>query len=54
MAKDMMYAHHKGKGTMALILGLLILINAHWQVMGWSYFIGIILVLIGLVKLLKK
>jgi len=53
MAKEMM-CEHKGMGTKALILGLLILINAYWAHIGWDYFIGIIFVLMGLVKLLMK
>jgi uncharacterized membrane protein HdeD (DUF308 family) len=53
MAKEMM-CDYKGHSTMMLILGLLILINAYWAVVGWDYFIGIILVLKGLVKLSMK
>ena len=52
MAKEEMKC--KGKGIMALILGLLILANTYWVVLSWDYFIGIILVLVGIIKLLKK
>jgi len=53
MAKEMDMKYSKGKGTMMLILGLLIVTNAYWSVVTWDYFIGIILVLAGLVKLVK-
>lgn len=47
MAKEMM----KGKGVMALILGLLILANAYWSIVSWAYFVGIIIALAGLIKI---
>jgi len=53
MAKDDMKSWHKCKGAIALVLGLLILANAYWTVLGWAYFIGIILVLAGIIKLIK-
>lgn len=54
MAREMdMKKWHKAKGTMALILGLLIFANAYWAIVGWDYFIGIILVLAGIIKLIK-
>jgi len=43
---------HKGKGVMALVLGLLILANAYWSIVSLANFVGIILVIAGLVKLL--
>ena len=53
MAKDDMKSWCKGKGIMMLIVGLLVLANAYWMVLGWDYFIGIILVLAGIIKLVK-
>lgn len=54
MVKDVdMKSWHKGKGIMALILGLLILGNAYLAIVGWDYFIGIILVIVGIIKLVK-
>ena len=47
---------HKGgkfKGLGALILGLLVLGNGYWSVLSWDKFIGLLLVLIGVIKLLK-
>ena len=43
--------HKKHMGTKMLILGALILINAYWMVVGWDYFVGIVLALAGFVKL---
>ena len=55
MVKDTdMKSWHKSKGIMMLIVGLLALANSYWAIVGWDYFIGIILVLAGLIKLLKK
>ncbi len=53
MAKEDMKYNHKNKGMVALILGLLILANAYWAIVGWDYFIGIILVIAGIIKLIK-
>jgi len=44
--------HHKGKGGMMLVLGLLVLANAYWSVLSWAMFIGVVLVLGGLCKML--
>ena len=52
MAKEEMQCHHKGKGTMMLILGLLVLANAYWNVLDWAMFIGAVLALGGLAKML--
>lgn len=46
------HGHHKGKGVMMLILGLLVLANSYWYFLDWAMFIGLILVLGGLVKML--
>jgi len=58
MGKDMMkmhgemYGKHmKHKGLIILILGVLILVNAYYAVVGWAIFIGAILVVAGLLKL---
>ena len=44
--------HKRKKGFMILILGLLILGNASWMVVGWDVFIGLVLSIAGLCKLL--
>ena len=41
---------HAGK---VLVLGVLVLVNAVWSVFDWGIFIGGLLVLGGLVKLVK-
>ena len=45
--------HHTWMGWKMFILGLLILANAYWPVIGWAKFVGIIISLMGLVLLLK-
>ncbi len=57
MAKEMMdekmcAKHMKMKAGMMLILGLLILGNVYWLNVGWDVFIGAILVIAGLLKLI--
>lgn len=44
--------HHHGKGTMMLVLGLLVLANAYWNVLDWAMFIGLVLAVGGLAKML--
>lgn len=44
--------YNKHKGMRMLILGLLVLANAYWSIVGWEWFAGIILVLAGLYKFL--
>ena len=53
--KEMMEMHHnyKGKGWMVLVLGILILANVYLVFLDWATFIGIILVLGGIMKLVK-
>jgi uncharacterized membrane protein HdeD (DUF308 family) len=41
---------HKGKGIAMLVLGLLIIANIYWIHMTWATFIGVILILGGIVK----
>lgn len=41
---------HSGK---TLVIGILILLNVWFNVIGWAAFIGILLVLIGLMKWFK-
>jgi len=53
MAKEMM-SMHKGKGWMLLVLGILVLLNVYLVTLDWATFIGVILVLAGLVKLAIK
>ncbi len=54
MAKEKEYCceHKKEHGAIALIIGLLILANAMWSIVNWPVFVGIIVALCGLVKLL--
>jgi len=56
MKMDMCHGMHKKKGAVMLVLGLLILANAYWSIVSWPVFIGIILALAGLGKIimLKK
>jgi len=42
---------HKGKGTMMLVLGLLVLANAYWNVTSWPIFIGAVLAIGGICKM---
>ncbi len=51
--KGMWVEHKKKMGIKMLILGILILINAYWMIVGWDYFVGIILAIAGFVKLIK-
>jgi len=41
---------HAGK---LLLLGILVLANSIWAVLGWDIFIGALLIIGGLVKLVK-
>ncbi len=53
--EDTMKGHcGKGKGVKALILGLLVLANVQWSIVSWGAFVGIILILAGLVKLMSS
>jgi uncharacterized membrane protein HdeD (DUF308 family) len=49
---DEMHGMHMMKGVGMLILGLLILANAYWGFLTWAGFIGALLFLGGLIKLL--
>ncbi|MFZ1971119.1 MAG: hypothetical protein WAU65_03000 [Candidatus Nanoarchaeia archaeon] len=42
---------HKMKGVGILLIGLLVLSNVYWPFLDWGTFIGIILVLAGIAKL---
>jgi len=44
--------HKKKMGVMLFILGILVLINAQWSVVSWSIFVGLMIALAGLVKLI--
>jgi hypothetical protein len=46
--KDMMC---KGKGVGMILLGLLIVANAYWQVLSWGMFIGDVIILLGFLKI---
>ncbi len=50
--KEMNKEHMKHKGAMMLILGALILANVYWIKLGWGTFVGGVLVLGGLAKML--
>lgn len=54
MAKEEWKGMHKGKGAMMLVLGLLVLANVYFLSLDWATFIGAVLVLVGIVKLLMK
>jgi len=41
---------HAGK---LLVLGVLVLLNSVWDIVSWGIFIGVILLLVGVLKLLK-
>jgi len=43
--------HRKMMGCKMLVLGALVLANAYWNVVSWANFIGIMLVLAGIMKL---
>ena len=45
--------HKMWKGVKMLILGLLILANVKWSVVDWFTFVGIIIGLAGLIKIVK-
>ena len=49
---DEMHGMHKMKGAGMVVLGLLILANTYWGFLAWAGFIGALLVLGGLLKLL--
>lgn len=42
---------HQGYSWKMLVVGLLILANAYWSVMGWGYFVGGLAVIGGLLKM---
>jgi uncharacterized membrane protein HdeD (DUF308 family) len=50
--KEEYMMHHGFKVSMMIIVGLLILANAYWKFTTWDYFIGGLLVLFGLIKLM--
>jgi len=56
MAKEVMdyKGMHKGKGWMMIVLGVLVLLNVYLALVDWATFVGLILVLAGIVKLAKK
>jgi uncharacterized membrane protein HdeD (DUF308 family) len=49
-----MGGHMKHKGTAMLILGALILLNVYAMKLGWGTFVGGVLVLGGVVKMLHS
>lgn len=52
--KEMMgcCAMHRMKGVGMLVVGLLILVNVYWPFLDWGTFVGAILALAGLLKLI--
>ena len=52
MDDSMIKKHMKWHGAKMLILGLLVLANVYWPTVDWFTFVGIILVLGGLMKLM--
>jgi uncharacterized membrane protein HdeD (DUF308 family) len=45
--------HKKMMGCKMLVLGALVLANTYWSVVNWANFIGIVLVVAGILKLVK-
>ena len=43
--------HMRWHGAKMLVLGLLVLANAYWPTVDWVTFIGILLVVVGLMKM---
>ncbi len=52
MNKKHMGMHMKHKGAMMVVLGALILLNVYWLELTWGAFVGGILVLGGLAKMI--
>jgi uncharacterized membrane protein HdeD (DUF308 family) len=52
MSEKDMAKHMKMHGWKMLVLGVLVMLNAAYAFMQWSSFIGLLLVLVGLKKLL--
>ena len=52
MKEEHWKAHKKMMAWKMLILGLLVLANAAWNVVNWANFIGLILAIAGLSKLI--
>jgi len=52
MAKMKGMCMHKQKGVAMLVLGALILINVYWPMLTWWAFVGWVLALGGVLKLL--
>ncbi len=52
MDKKHMGRHMKHKGATMIVLGGLILLNVYWINLGWATFIGGVLILGGLAKLI--
>jgi len=52
--KKHMSGHMKHKGIAMIVLGGLVLTNVYWIKLGWGTFIGGVLVLGGLAKLLHS
>ena len=44
----------KAHGTMKIVLGLLVLANAYWPTVSWPVFIGAVMVLAGIIKVMHK
>jgi len=51
---EMMKKYKKHKAIMMIVVGLLVIINAVYGLVGWAEFVGGILVLLGLLKLSMK
>ena len=52
MSDKDMAKHMKWHGWKMLFLGVLVLLNAYYAVLGWGYFVGILIVLVALKKLI--
>jgi len=52
MSEKDMAKHMRMHGCKMLLLGVLVLLNAYYGFLGWDYFVGILVVLVGLKKLM--
>ncbi|MCX6747295.1 MAG: hypothetical protein NTU63_04155 [Candidatus Pacearchaeota archaeon] len=52
MLPQEMHGMHKFGGAGILVLGLLVLANSYWAFLKWGAFIGLVLILAGLCKML--
>ncbi|MBR9692288.1 hypothetical protein GOV06_05895 [Candidatus Woesearchaeota archaeon] len=44
-------AHMKHKGTMLIVIGILVILNAVYSMFSWAEFVGGLFILVGLISL---